>query len=144
MNNLCFLALGSNLNAPERQLRIAIKALSRHPEIVVLKTAAFFDNQALGRKSQPDFCNTVVAIKTLQSPDRLLNTCQQIEDRQGRQRRVKWGARTLDIDILFYGERRIKTPDLHIPHPALLNRDFVLIPLKELLPFFRLRIFDSL
>lgn len=78
----------------------------------------------------PDYCNTVVKIKTRLSPLQLLDFCQKIELKQGRLRKVRNGARTIDIDILFYGNRILKHPRLTLPHPAISERDFVLVPLS--------------
>ncbi|MGQ3887759.1 2-amino-4-hydroxy-6-hydroxymethyldihydropteridine diphosphokinase [Legionella sp. CNM-1927-20] len=131
---VCYLALGSNLNSPERQLRLAIKHLQALPHSYVIRVAPFYVNKAWGRKSQPNFCNTVVALLTTLPPEKLLIACQTIECKQGRVRRVKWGARTIDIDILLYGKQTIKKPFLMIPHPQLLYRDFVLNPLLKIAP----------
>lgn len=131
---LCYLALGSNLGTPERQLRCAIQALRKNPYIRLIKCATFYHNKAWGRKMQPRFCNTVIAIHTTLTPEQLLTECQGLEKKQGRCRLVKWGARTLDIDILLYGSRKINTPRLTIPHPLMRFRDFVLIPLQEIAP----------
>jgi 2-amino-4-hydroxy-6-hydroxymethyldihydropteridine diphosphokinase len=128
----CYLALGSNLNSPLRQIRLAIQQLYNLPHTHVKNIATCYKNKAIGRKSQPDFYNTVVEISTTLSPEKLLAECQAIEHKQGRVRRVKWGARTIDIDILLYGDRLIKTPHLIIPHPQLMHRDFVLKPLRQI------------
>lgn len=131
---LCYLALGSNLKNPQRQLRHAIHALRGLHDCDVLQVAGFYASKAWGRKVQPSFYNTVVSIRTRLTPEQLLARCQQIEIRQGRYRRVKWGARTIDIDILLYGQRQINQPQLTIPHPSMMARDFVLIPLLEIAP----------
>lgn len=132
--NVCYLALGSNLNSPCRQLRLAIRQLQNLPNTIVKKIASFYVSKAWGRRTQPDFYNTVIEIRTTLPPERLLFYCQGIERQLGRVRHVKWGARTIDIDILLYEHRIIKFPALIIPHPELLNRDFVLRPLLEIAP----------
>lgn len=129
-----YLALGSNLNNPQRQLRQAIQHLRKISGIHVHKIAKFYSNQAWGRKAQPGFYNTVVAIHTSLTPDLLLSKCHEIEQLQGRQRRVKWGARTIDVDIILYGMIVFDKPHLIIPHPRMLERDFVLTPLLEIAP----------
>jgi 2-amino-4-hydroxy-6-hydroxymethyldihydropteridine diphosphokinase len=129
-----YLSLGSNLNYPERQIRLALQSLRNTPRIHLLKTASLYFNKAWGRKAQPDFCNTVVEITTTLSPMNLLKTCQMLEHKHGRVRKIRWGARTLDIDILLYGLHDFINPDLTIPHPRMLERDFVLIPLMEIHP----------
>lgn len=126
-----YLALGSNLNNPSGQLHHAIQNLQRLlPYTYVLKVAPFFSNPAMGRRIQPHFYNTVVKIHTRLSPQQLLKHCQNLEKKQGRQRKIRWGARTLDIDIILYGNQHIKTPTLIIPHPLYQERDFVTIPLS--------------
>nr|MBA3537069.1 2-amino-4-hydroxy-6-hydroxymethyldihydropteridine diphosphokinase [Tatlockia sp.] len=101
----CYLGLGSNLNSPERQLRKALEALRLLPQSNIIKVAAFYRSKAWGRKAQPHFANTVVAINTNLRPQRLLHLCQQIELKQGRVRKARYGSRTIDIDILFYGNQ---------------------------------------
>ncbi|CEK10636.1 2-amino-4-hydroxy-6-hydroxymethyldihydropteridine diphosphokinase [Legionella hackeliae] len=130
--NLCYLSLGSNLSSPERQLRTAIETLRRLPATSLLKVATLYRSKAWGRKSQPDFVNTVVMLQTTLTPQQLLAECQKIEKQQGRVRKVKWGSRTLDIDILLYGSLTKKTKPLILPHPRIHLRDFVFVPLLEI------------
>jgi 2-amino-4-hydroxy-6-hydroxymethyldihydropteridine diphosphokinase len=129
---LCYLGLGSNLNSPKRQLRQAIEALRLEPASHLRKVASFYRSKAWGRKTQPHFYNTVVALNTRLNPQQLLRVCQKIEHKQGRIRKVRWGARTLDIDILLFGSQTINNFNLKIPHPRLNERDFVVIPLMEI------------
>lgn len=129
-----YLGFGSNLRSPQRQLRLGIKALRQLPQTRVVRVASFLNNEAFGRKKQPRFCNTVVAIDTKLTPQNLLRLCQRIEQQQGRYRHIKWGARTLDIDILLYGQLTMNTRHLTIPHPGLWIRDFVYLPLLEIAP----------
>lgn len=131
--NRCYLSLGSNLRTPERQLRMALKKLRNTPGIQVTKLASFYKNQAVGRRSQPAFCNTTVELFTNRSPLTVLRLCLALEAKQGRYRRVKWGARTLDIDILFYNQLKISRHNLTIPHPLIAEREFVIIPLREIM-----------
>jgi len=126
------LALGSNLRCPERQLHQAIKKLRRLPKTSLIQVAPFYKNKAWGRKAQPNFCNTVVAIKTSLSAFDLLKACQSIEQKQQRVRKVKNGSRTLDIDIIFHGTVRMRTAVLTIPHPRFEQRDFVMLPLSSI------------
>lgn len=135
---IAYLALGSNLGSPVKQIRLAIKALRHLPATQVLKVASFYYSPAWGRKAQPSFCNTVVQINTCLAPLKLLTQCQAIEKRQGRYRRYRYGARTLDIDILLYGHLTINSPRLTIPHPRMLERDFVRIPLLEISHLFKM------
>lgn len=130
----CYLALGSNLRSPARQLRRAIQQLRKLPQLSVIKIARFHHSKAWGRKIQPNFLNTVIEIHTSLTPEKLLKQCQKIECLQGRLRELKWSARTLDIDILLYGQKCIDKPGLSIPHPRMLERNFVLIPLLDIAP----------
>lgn len=130
---VCYLGLGSNLNKPQRQIRIGIKALSGLPRTSIQKIAGFYHSTPWGSNSVlPNYVNTVVELKTKLSPHGLLHYCQQIENQQGRVRKKKYGARTLDIDILLYGKLTIISPTLTIPHPYMTCRDFVLVPLTEI------------
>ncbi|QRN03725.1 2-amino-4-hydroxy-6-hydroxymethyldihydropteridine diphosphokinase [Legionella sp. MW5194] len=129
-----YLGLGSNLGSAERQLRRALDALRTLPDTRLLQTAPFYRNQAWGRKAQPRFTNTVAAIQTRLSPQALLTHCHRIEHTQGRLRQIKWGARTLDIDILLFGSLIMDSLHLTIPHPRLLERDFACLPLLALNP----------
>jgi len=129
---LCYLALGSNLANPQRQIRRAVEHIRSMPGTVLLKTSSLYFNKAWGRKTQPNFYNAVVAVRTRLTPRQLLDHCLAIERKQGRYRKVIWGARTLDIDVLLYGQRCVQEHDLHIPHRGLLQRDFVLTPLFEI------------
>ena len=135
---LCYLALGSNLRSPHRQLRNALEALRQVPRTCIQDQSHFYATKPMGVKAQPDFLNMAVAINTSLSPARLLHYCQSIEQKQHRLKKKKWGARTLDIDILLFGQDRFSLPKLSIPHPELLNRDFVLLPLLEIAPNLRL------
>ncbi len=129
---LCYLGLGSNLNYPERQLRMALASLRLLPYSTIKKIAPIYRSKAWGRKAQPPFLNTVIALNTSLDPKRLLGYCQKIELKQGRIRKVTNGARTIDIDILLYGKQKINSRNLKVPHPGMLERDFVLRPLMQI------------
>ncbi len=131
--NKVLLGLGSNLKCPERQIRQALKALKALPHTSLLDYAPFYHNPPWGRKGQPPYINTVALLKTRLTPLKLLRYCQLIENDQGRVRTVKWGPRTLDIDILIYGNRNIRHSSLIIPHPFMQQRDFVYKPMNVLL-----------
>lgn len=135
MQNYCCLALGSNLKTPKRQLRKALEAIQKLPKTTLLRVANFYPNQAVGRKAQPPFLNTVVLIQTTLKPLDLLSKCLGIEQKQGRARKLIWGSRTLDIDILAFGKLKMQSSKLTIPHPRMFERDFVLIPLFELFSY---------
>ena len=129
---ICYLGLGSNLNSPVRQLRLAIQYLKQIPSSSLLAIAPFYPNEAVGRRGQPKYCNTVVKFATTLPPEQLLDACQAIEAKQGRVRRVRWGARPIDIDILYYGHLKINSARLILPHPRIKERAFVLQPLNDL------------
>lgn len=129
---ICYLGLGANLGSPERQLQQAIAALRRLPNIYIQKVASFYTSKCWGRKGLPHYCNTVVSVKTNLMPRQLLSLCQKIEVQQGRIRKIRWGARTLDIDLLLYGSAKMNAKELQLPHPRLHERDFVFVPLLEI------------
>jgi 2-amino-4-hydroxy-6-hydroxymethyldihydropteridine diphosphokinase len=130
--NTCYLGIGSNQKFPERQVRRAIAAIKTMPKTALCKISRLHQSQAWGMTRQQNFCNVVVKIKTLLPPEVLLRHCQEIESSQGRVRKRRWGPRTLDIDILLYSDRRIHNHKLTIPHPYIMDRDFVRIPLCEI------------
>lgn len=132
MNN-CYLSLGSNQRSPQRQLRLAIQALNSLPQSVVKKASTFHRTKAWGNQKQQDFYNLALHIETRLPPLTLLAHCQAIEKKLGRVRRKHWGPRVIDIDIIFYADRKINLKHLSIPHPHWKKRDFVLKPLSELI-----------
>ncbi len=129
-----YLGLGSNLNSPPRQIKTALKAIAKLPGTQLVGCAPWYQSIAIGPGSQPRYINTVVAIDTVLKPRALLQALQQIERQQGRKRIVRWGPRTLDIDILLYAKQALKTQHLTIPHPRLGERNFVLYPLADIAP----------
>lgn len=132
MNNV-FLGLGSNLSNPYRQLCLAIKSLHKLPRTnFITHTPIERSLPWGGMKGQPDYYNCVVHLKTSLLPIQLLNHCQSIENQQGRVRKYRWCARTLDIDILLYEDWQVQNNRLSIPHPLIEKRPFVLLPLKSL------------
>ncbi len=130
--NQVFLGLGYNQKYPLRQLRQAIHSIKSLPRTSVIKCSSFYWTKAWGLQTQQDFCNIVIEITTVLPPLKLLKLCQRIEKKQGRIRKRHWGPRTLDIDILLYKDRTIKSKLLTVPHPFMLTRDFVLDPLSEI------------
>jgi 2-amino-4-hydroxy-6-hydroxymethyldihydropteridine diphosphokinase len=127
-----YVALGSNLGDRSGHLAAARAALAALPETVVVAASAVEETAPLAGMAQPPYLNQMVLIETRLSPRELLQACQAIEQAQGRVRGDRWGARTLDVDIVRYGRRRVAEPDLIIPHPELPNRDFWLRELAEL------------
>lgn len=131
--NLCYLGLGSNLKFPQRQLIQATKSIRALPKTHIVALSSVYATQPLSTEFQPQYANQVVAIRTALSPHSLLKYCQGIENKHQRVRKKRWGSRTLDIDILLFEAMVIDTPQLSIPHPEMLNRDFVLTPLREII-----------
>ena len=129
-----YLGLGSNLGDRIKNLELAISAISEHPEILVHAVSSFYETEPMGYQDQDWFINQVIQIDTTLSPDELLTEIRKIENALGRKRRIKWGPRTMDIDILLYGDMVIESSILTIPHPLLTKRLFVLIPLAEIAP----------
>ncbi|MCB1696943.1 MAG: 2-amino-4-hydroxy-6-hydroxymethyldihydropteridine diphosphokinase [Pseudomonadales bacterium] len=126
-----FIGLGSNLQDPLRQLRKALLAIAQLPGTAITAVSSAYRSAAVGPGVQPDYLNAVLRLETSLEPVDLLGTLQGIELAQGRVRTVHWGARSLDLDILLYGDRQLATPRLTIPHPALAQRNFVLYPLAD-------------
>ncbi len=125
-----YLALGSNVGDREKNIKKAIDLLSK--EIKDIKVASLYETEPIGYINQPKFINTALEGYTNLSPEELLKFCQDVEKKVGRIYRFKWGPREIDIDILLYGNLKIDKPNLKIPHPLMLERDFVMRPLKEL------------
>lgn len=127
-----FVALGSNLGDRAEQLRAARAALGRLPGTELIAASAIEETDPLGGMSQPPYLNQMVVLETTLSPRALLEALHDIEHQAGRLRTSRWGARTLDLDIVRYGDERVDEPDLIIPHPELPHRDFWLRELAEL------------
>lgn len=127
-----YIGLGSNLEHPRRQLQRAIEALEQLPDTNLIAVSSWYRSAPVGPAGQPDYLNAVARLETTLDPESLLNALQGIEQQQGRQRGERWAARTLDLDILLFGEHIIKTPRLQIPHAQMGDRNFVLVPLAEL------------
>ena len=128
-----YIGMGSNLAAPQQQLRNAIEALAQLPNTTVAGVSAFYQSDSL-LQGQPRYTNAVAALDRALAPLELLDALQAIENDQGRERLERWGPRTLDLDILLFGERLIDEPRLKVPHYQMHLRAFVLYPLAELAP----------
>lgn len=126
-----FIALGSNLKTPETQLRDAVDALAALPGCHVEAISSVYQSAAVGPGEQPPYLNAVIKLSTSLMPLELLDALQAIEQQQGRKRTLRWGARTLDLDILLYGQQVIDHPRLQVPHPRMAERNFVLYPLAD-------------
>jgi 2-amino-4-hydroxy-6-hydroxymethyldihydropteridine diphosphokinase len=129
---LAYIALGSNLRCPQSQLSNALAALAALPDTHLVRVSSIYRSAAVGPGTQPDYLNAVLLLATKLSPTALLDAMQQIERDQGRVRDVHWGPRTLDLDLLLYGDLKITSLNLTIPHPRMQQRDFVLYPLREI------------
>jgi 2-amino-4-hydroxy-6-hydroxymethyldihydropteridine diphosphokinase len=127
-----YVALGSNLGDRAGHLAAARAALAALPRTRVVAESGVEETPPLGGMEQPPYLNQMVLLETALAPRALLAACQAIERSRGRVRGERWGARTLDLDIVRYGHRRIAEPDLIIPHPELFNRDFWVRELAEL------------
>jgi len=132
--NIAYLSLGSNLGDKRKHLQDAITQLSGHAAIIVTRVSPFYKTEPVGFTAQDWFLNAVIEIQTELAPLALLNQCQTIEQRRKRQRTIHWGPRTLDVDILLYANLCMHTPELTLPHPRMLERAFVLIPLHAIAP----------
>lgn len=127
-----YVALGSNLGDRATHLRRAREALASLPETELLRESAIEETAPLGGMQQPPYLNQMVLLETGLDPRALLRACQAIEQQEGRERTELWGPRTLDVDIVQFGSRRVTESDLIIPHPELSNRDFWQRELAEL------------
>jgi len=131
---LCYLGLGSNLRPRRKNIESAIGKIKELKGTKVIKVARLIETSPVGGpRHQGKFLNTCLKINTSLSPSSLLNNLKNIERQLGRTRTVRFGPRTIDLDILFYGARVIKRKGLEIPHPRAWKRDFVLRPLSELI-----------
>ncbi|MDC2824455.1 2-amino-4-hydroxy-6-hydroxymethyldihydropteridine diphosphokinase [Rodentibacter pneumotropicus] len=129
-----YIALGSNLDTPINQLNSALQAIKNLPQTRFLAVSSFYQSKPLGPQDQPDYVNAVAKIETTLPPLSLLDELQRIENEQGRVRLRRWGERTLDLDILLYGNEIIQNERLTIPHYDMYNREFVIVPLVEIEP----------
>ncbi len=152
---ICYVALGSNLGDSQAYLKKAFVALDSNPEISKLKSSKIYKSKPHGPQDQPDYINAVVKFETKLPAEKLLDLLQSVENDNKRVREgvVRWGARTLDLDLLFYGDKnddandigntgksisknsgeKINTKRLTVPHPRICERAFVLLPLRDLL-----------
>ncbi len=132
-----YVALGSNLGDRSANLQYARQALAALPGTALIATSSVEETAPLAGMDQPPYLNQMVLLETALTPRALLEAGQAIEQRAGRVRTARWGPRTLDVDIVRFGERHLAEPDLIIPHPELPHRDFWLRELAELQPYDR-------
>ena len=132
MGTLAYIAIGSNLLNPIKQVLTACNEIGMMPKTNLVKKSSCYSSPPLGYKDQPDFINAVVLIETELSPRELLTELQMIEHLHKRERSFPNAPRTIDLDILLYGDTRINSPELTIPHPRMHERAFVIFPLQEI------------
>ncbi len=123
-----FLGLGANLGNAADNIRMALDALSRLPGVVVEKVSGLYRSAPIYPPPQPDYLNRVARLRVKLSPDELLTACRRIEEELGRERSERFGPRTIDLDILAYGDWVLDRPELAVPHPRFRERHFVLVP----------------
>ncbi|WP_296402130.1 2-amino-4-hydroxy-6-hydroxymethyldihydropteridine diphosphokinase [Psychrobacter sp.] len=132
----CYLGLGGNLanelGTPKQHILNAVQGLKAHPKVIEVNVSSLYASKPMGPQDQPDFINVVVEIVTTLEAHDLLSFCQYLEQQAQRVRLRRWGERSLDVDVLLYGDEQIDTPLLKVPHPGITERNFVLIPLIEL------------
>lgn len=127
-----FIGLGSNMGNTEETLNEALRMIDLHPEIKVIEVSTIYLTEPVGYVDQPWFSNCVAELETDLTPLRLLDVLQEIEEILGRVRTIRWGPRTVDLDILLYDKLNIDNDRLTIPHPRMKERAFVMIPLSEI------------
>lgn len=134
----CYLGLGSNLvtelGSPIEHIQQALVALSQYQQVHDLQVSSLYASKPMGPQDQPDFINAVIALETTLTPLALLDACQQLETDAKRSRLRHWGERSLDVDILLYGQAQINEARLIVPHAGISDRNFALVPLRELAP----------
>lgn len=128
-----YVAIGSNIENREFYLMQAISALGNHAKIEIAALSGIYETEPVGYVEQDSFLNMVIALYTTLRAEELLQVLLATEQQFGRTRDIRWGPRTLDLDMLLYGDERLSTPDLIIPHPRMHERAFVLVPLAEIL-----------
>ncbi len=139
MTTSAYIGLGANLNNPKQQIEVAFKALANLPNTQLLLRSSLYQSAPMGPQDQDDYINAVAKIETSLTPIDLLDQLQSIEKTQGRVRKAeRWGPRTLDLDLLLFGDQAIQCERLTIPHYGLRQRAFVLLPLQEIAPELKL------
>jgi 2-amino-4-hydroxy-6-hydroxymethyldihydropteridine diphosphokinase len=132
MSVIAYIGIGSNMGDKSANCQMAVEGLAEAGRII--SVSSFYYTEPVGYREQEDFINAVASLETNRSPAELLAICHAIENRLGRRRTVRWGPRTVDLDILLYGDLVVSRPDLVIPHPLMAMRKFVLAPLVEIAP----------
>ena len=130
---VCYLGVGSNLGKRSRNIKKALDYLVKTKDIKLEKVSRIYETQSQGGPPQGKFLNAAVKIKASLSPQTLLKALKKIEKDVGRKKTVRFGPREIDLDILLYADRTIKQKNLVVPHPRMFERDFVLMPLREII-----------
>ncbi|OMF25300.1 2-amino-4-hydroxy-6-hydroxymethyldihydropteridine diphosphokinase [Paenibacillus sp. FSL H8-0548] len=128
-----YIALGSNMGDREQLLLSAIALIDAHPAIEVSKVSGMYETDPVGYTDQPSFLNMTLAVRTKLTPLMLLRQLLALEQELGRVRQVRWGPRTIDLDLLLYDNVRMDQEELTLPHPRMLERSFVLVPLNDVM-----------
>ena len=131
---IAYVGLGSNLDDPEDQVRQAFDELDHLPHTRVVRKSSLYRTAPIGHAAQPDFINAVAQLETGLAAERLLAELQGVEKSHGRERSFKNAPRTLDLDLLLFGDTKLTSPQLTVPHPRMHERAFVLQPLLEIAP----------
>lgn len=142
VHNIAYIGIGSNLNDPDRQVCLAIERINEHDAIECLQTSHFYSSKPVAAgvvnqeqaAQQPDYVNAVVQVRTHLTARLLLDALLLMENQHGRLRLIKGAARTVDLDLLVYGQESIEEPGLLVPHPRIAERAFVLVPLHDISP----------
>ena len=134
MPERAYIAIGSNLGDRHAYLKAGLSEVAALPSTRVTAVSHVYETPPLGPVKQPDFLNAVFALETSLAPEPLLTALLAAEKKHQRQRRIHWGPRTLDLDLLLYGERVVESANLTLPHPHMHERSFVLVPLCEIAP----------
>nr|WP_309101596.1 2-amino-4-hydroxy-6-hydroxymethyldihydropteridine diphosphokinase [Fredinandcohnia onubensis] len=131
MNNTAYIALGTNIGTRESYLHSALQAIQGN-DIDIIGFSSIYETDPVGYEDQDRFLNMVIKVNTNLQPMDLLEVLQSIERESGRERKIRWGPRTLDLDILLFNQENIETERLIVPHPRMTERAFVLVPLAEI------------
>ena len=140
--SVAYVGLGSNMGDRQAYLHEAIHMLNQHNGTRVLRASSIYETDPVGYLEQPAYLNMVVAVETMLDPLTFLHNLLEMELRLGRVRTIRWGPRTIDLDLLLYNHVRMDTPELTLPHPRMLERAFVMIPLIEIANDFPLQGLD--
>ncbi|MFJ8259941.1 2-amino-4-hydroxy-6-hydroxymethyldihydropteridine diphosphokinase [Peribacillus asahii] len=138
MKNIAYLSIGSNIGNRLATFHEALRLLDGNESMNIVGCSSLYETDPVGYTDQDCFLNAVIKIFTSLSPEELLQTCLNIETKLGRKREIRWGPRTLDLDILLYNQENIETESLSVPHPRMQERAFVIVPLLELDPDIKL------